>query len=221
MEDSLSARDAFIHWEMEIQKNVYMQDNDYRHSIQFNFANDYPRIDKELMDFGEAISTQLEPLVRENNLAMNLPRLESYNSIGERIDKVVHHPTYVKAGNIIYQSRLLEKMSQPGGLLECLSFLFLSSQTGEAGHNCPIACSAGMIRVLQKNPEIPNQAFYLEKLISPSFETNYTGAQFLTEIQGGSDVGLNAVMAKQDEKNTWRIYGEKWFCSNAGADLIF
>ncbi len=225
MEDYLvksrSARDAFTHWETEIQKNSYTEDHDYRHTIQFYFPNEFARIDAELADFGKEVTTRLEPLVRENNLAINLPRIETFNPIGERIDKIVHHPSYVAAGNIIYHTRLLEKMSHAGGLLECLSLLFLSSQTGEAGHNCPIACSAGIIRVLQKNPEIPNKDYYLQKLTSPSYDTHFTGAQFLTEIQGGSDVGLNAVMATHEEKATWRIYGEKWFCSNAGADLIF
>ncbi len=111
-------------------------------------------------------------------------------------------------------------MSKPGGLLEALTFMFISSQAGEAGHNCPIACSAGIIRVLQKINDFPHKDLYLQKLIAPSFTDNFTGAQFLTEIQGGSDVGRNATIAFQDDQKQWRIRGEKWFCSNANADLI-
>jgi acyl-CoA dehydrogenase len=44
------------------------------------------------------------------------------------------------------------------------------------------------------------------------------GAQFLTEVQGGSDVGANAVTATPADDGTWRINGEKWFCSNINAD---
>ena len=99
-------------------------------------------------------------------------------------------------------------------------FFFLSSQAGEAGHNCPIACSYGIIRVLQKLPHFPSKDLYLEKLIVPSYDENYTGAQFVTEIQGGSDVGNNAVSASKDENGHWRISGEKWFCSNADAELV-
>lgn len=214
------ARDAFDAWKTEIQKNVYSTDTDLMHTIQYYFPNN-AQFTAELDKFGHLVPTQLEELVKENNLAINLPRLDTYNSIGERIDKVVHHPTYVQAGDLIYGSQLLAKMTKQGGLLECLSLLFLSAQVGEAGHNCPIACSAGIIRVLQKLPDFPDKNFYLEKLTSPSFQTNFTGAQFLTEIQGGSDVGLNATYAKEGDQQTWRIYGEKWFCSNAGADLIF
>ena len=216
-----SARDALKQWQDEINENVYSIDEDYIHTIQFSFPDDFKRINQELENFGFNVAHQLEPLVSANNMASNLPQLEEYNSIGERVDKITHHPTYVEAGDIIYSSRLLEKMAQPGGLTECLSLLFLSSQTGEAGHNCPIACSAGIIRVLQKVPNFPEKETYLEKLITPSYQTNFTGAQFLTEIQGGSDVGQNAVYAKQNEDKVWQIYGEKWFCSNAGANLIF
>ncbi len=43
-------------------------------------------------------------------------------------------------------------------------------------------------------------------------------AQFLTEVQGGSDVGANAVQAIEQDDGSWRITGEKWFCSNINAE---
>jgi alkylation response protein AidB-like acyl-CoA dehydrogenase len=217
---SEATREAFTQFERDIEQNIYTTDEDFQHTIQLNVGDGFSALNSELETFGGEVAFNLVPLVKENNLATNLPRLESFNPIGERIDHVSHHPTYVQSGNIIYRSHLLKKMSTFGGLTECLSFLFLSSQAGEAGHNCPIACSAGIIRVLQKHPEVPNKAFYIEKLISPSYDTNFTGAQFITEIQGGSDVGLNEVKATLDENNIFRIEGEKWFCSNANADLI-
>lgn len=225
MEDTITAwqtaRTTFTDWQEDLNKNIYTQDHDYIHTIRYSLPEEFTRIHAELSRFGEIVPTQLEPLVRENNLAVNLPRLEQYNAIGERSNTVVHHPDYTAAGDLIYGTGLLKKMAAPGGLTECQSLLFLSAQTGEAGHNCPIACSAGIIRVLQKIADFPDKSAFLEKLTTPSFSSNFTGAQFLTEIQGGSDVGLNASYAEQDKNKVWRIYGEKWFCSNANADLIF
>jgi len=43
----------------------------------------------------------------------------------------------------------------------------------------------------------------------------YEGATFLTERQGGSDVGANVVEAKL-VGNEYHLYGEKYFASNAG-----
>jgi len=213
------AQRSLSDFESDLYKNAY-HDSDYQHTIKFYFSNHFSRIHAELENFGNEVTNRLEPLANENNLSCNLPRIEKYNPVGECIDHIIHHPTYEEAGKIIYKTGLLKKLAH-SGLLECLSFFFLASQAGEAGHNCPIACSAGMIRVLQKIAPFPGKDYYLERLTDHDFATNFTGAQFLTEIQGGSDVALNTTYALQEKDNIWRIYGEKWFCSNAGADLFF
>ena len=214
-------RAALIAWEKESQRNIYSSDPDFKHTIAFGFEKEtYPQLNAELTLYGEAVAMHLEPLVAENNLDRNLPYIKRCDALGNQIDEIIHHPSYVDAGNIIYGSGLLAKLSQPGQLSECLALLFLSSQTGEAGHHCPIACSAGIIRVLNHIEEAPHREYFLKKLMTPSFANNYTGAQFLTEIQGGSDVGQNRVRATHKEKNVWRIKGEKWFCSNANAELM-
>lgn len=205
-------------WKIEIAQNVYTNDHDLRHSVEMYLRPQKPNLDGELSAFGEVIP-RLEAIVSENNAATNLPRIEHYNGIGALTEDIIHHPAYEQAGNIIYSSRLLERMSRKGGLLEALCFMFISSQAGEAGHNCPVACSAGIIRVLQKTDTIKNKDFYIHRLINPFYTDNYTGAQFLTEVQGGSDVGLNATQAYQED-GQWKVKGEKWFCSNADAELI-
>ncbi len=48
----------------------------------------------------------------------------------------------------------------PGKLLESLSYFFLSSHAGEAGHNCPIACTAGILRVFRNSPDFPQKKNY-------------------------------------------------------------
>src|SRR5438105_14712883 len=56
------------------------------------------------------------------------------------------------------------------------------------------------------------------------------GEMFLTEKQGGSDVGQTATVARphpgegmakgEGLQPEWELWGEKWFCSNVSADLI-
>ena len=215
-----TGRNELIFWLEQLRQNSYLTDGDFRHSISFRLPEKFASLDPELESFAETVLHHVVPLVQENNLPSNLPRIDRFDSIGLKVDKIIHHPSYEAAGNYIYGSRLMERMSKKGGLLEGLSFLFLSAHAGEAGHNCPIACSAGLIRVLQKVGDFPKKQLYLKKLLAPSFKENYTGAQFVTEIQGGSDVGRNETTAYKDENGDWRITGEKWFCSNANADLI-
>jgi alkylation response protein AidB-like acyl-CoA dehydrogenase len=54
-------------------------------------------------------------------------------------------------------------------------------------------------------------------LLEADYDRCQRGAQFLTEEQGGSDVGANLTRAVRDG-DAWRLHGEKWFCSVADAD---
>ena len=42
---------------------------------------------------------------------------------------------------------------------------------------------------------------------------------FLTERQGGSDVGANTTRAVPDG-DEWRLFGDKHFCSNVDAEIF-
>ncbi|ETO93413.1 acyl-CoA dehydrogenase family protein [Legionella oakridgensis] len=213
------AREHFVKWNVQLRESILLKQSCLLHTYRLYFPDD-PEFIQQLLDFSAAVANELEPVVMENNLDVNLPGLEQYNAIGERQDKVIHHPSYERAGDIIYGSGLMRYLLAPGQMLKTLSLFLLSSHAGEAGHNCPIACSAGVIRVLSHYSNLKETHDYLDKLTEPSFRDNYTGAQFLTEVQGGSDVGANATQAHLDEQQQWRITGEKWFCSNANADLI-
>ncbi len=213
------ARQRLDSWQAELAKNVYADDQLYQHTLQYYFAEDFPDLHNFLLEYGNIIA-KTECTVMINNQRSHLPNLVSHNPLGERINYVDHHPTYLDIGDAIYGGKILENIAQPGRLLAATAVFHLASQLGEAGHNCPLACTAGVIRVFNRVNNVPNKEFYLKKMTTPSFRNNFTGAQFLTEIQGGCDVGQNVVAAKQDEDGQWRIHGEKWFCSNANADLF-
>ncbi|HAT6977118.1 TPA: acyl-CoA dehydrogenase [Legionella pneumophila] len=214
-----TARDHFRLWNKQLKDNILLEQSCLMHTYKTHFP-DEPDFIHQLSQFSKTVAEELEPTVMENNLDANLPKIEQYNAIGQRDDRVIHHPAYIRSGDIIYGSNLMQYLLKPGQMKKTLSLFLLSSHAGEAGHNCPIACSAGVIRVLSHYSQLEKTPYYLDKLTYPSFSNNFTGAQFLTEIQGGSDVGANASRAYLDEQNQWRISGEKWFCSNANADLI-
>ncbi|WP_133129305.1 acyl-CoA dehydrogenase family protein [Legionella yabuuchiae] len=214
-----TAREQFKTWEKQLKENILRPESNLMHTYCFYLSEDTHFLNA-LQTFASQVAKELEPIVRENNQDEHLPRLQQYDAIGERKDVVNHNPLYVKAGDIIYGSGLMGYLNKPGQMLKTLSLFILSSHAGEAGHNCPIACSAGVMRILNHHSDLKENDEWVEKLSLPSFRENFTGAQFLTEIQGGSDVGANASYAYQDEEGHWRITGEKWFCSNANAELI-
>lgn len=170
--------------------------------------------------FGAACAGPVNAAVIAGNLPHNLPRLERYSPYGERVEAIEFHPSYHDAGRAIYGSGVMSVLGEPGNNLRALSLFYLSAHNGEAGHNCPLACTAGLIRALRHVGDEALRERYLPRLLSTDYEKLAHGAQFLTEVQGGSDVGANAVRAVPDAADgAWRIHGEKWFCSNASFDL--
>lgn len=171
--------------------------------------------------FGAVVAGELDAVVAENNREGNLPRLAGWDGIGRRAHPVDHHPTWRRAGQLMYGSGMMAAYAeQPAPHTAILSLFYLSAMVGEGGHNCPFACDAGAIRALQELGSPEQRARYLPRLLDPDFDRAYTAAQWLTEVQGGSDVGANGTVAVPTGQGTWRLHGEKWFCSNVDADVI-
>ncbi|MCA9513626.1 MAG: acyl-CoA dehydrogenase family protein [Myxococcales bacterium] len=175
--------------------------------------------------FGAVAAGPLDAAAIENNRAGNEPKLDRWSPIGERLEAIAHHPSFQACGRHIYEDG--EVIAAYGGdapHARALALFFLSSHAGEAGHNCPVACTAGIVKALAAEGSEELKARYMPGLLTNRFEERLDGAQFLTEIQGGSDVGANGTRAEPDGEalgtTRWRIHGEKWFCSNADADLI-
>ena len=201
--------------------NFYLADDGLERALQLllSEADALPIIER-LKSFG-AEAARISPLVSENNLHRNLPRLDSHDGIGRRIDEVVHHPTYHEVGAAIYGSGVMESLGDANHPnLYSLALFYLSQMNGEAGHNCPLACTAGIIKILQHVAPEKIRDQYLPGFLKTNYDERLHGAQFLTEVQGGSDVGANATTAfPTQEDGGYEIHGQKWFCSNIDADL--
>ncbi len=219
-EGQVQGRNALNEWREAIAGCVYSADALLDHSVRVAVSSNCDEFIRQLKSLGNDIANNLEPLVAENDFPQNMPRLESYDGIGMLTNGVTHHPNYQKVGNAIYATGMMKKLAEPGKLTESLLLFYLTSHLGEAGHNCPVACTAGIIRVLGRVDDFQEKEALLEKLTTASFTHNFTGAQFVTEVQGGSDVALNSCKAVKQGDGSWLISGEKWFCSNANADLI-
>ncbi len=216
-----SARRQLADWEKEQPSNFFTADLNFQRTLEYHWGIDtYRRNAPALYRFGQVLASKVDPDVRIANRDENPPRLERYDAWGERIEEVLFHPSHHEAGRHIYASGMMGAYEQPGSNLYSLALFYLSSQNGEAGHNCPVACTAGLIKVLQAVGDEHLKERYLGRLFDPDYETHYHGAQFLTEVQGGSDVGANSTTASPAEaKGVWLLNGEKWFCSNITADL--
>jgi hypothetical protein len=98
------------------------------------------------------------------------------------------------------------------------AFTFLFNQA-EFGLGCPINVTDGCAKLLSSFGSEQLKARYLDGLTQTDMSKLTQGGQFMTEKEGGSDVGKLTTSAVQ-EGDHWRLYGEKWFCSNADAEVV-
>jgi acyl-CoA dehydrogenase len=175
-----------------------------------------------LKDFGGAVAEVVDPAVAILEHHRELPAHVPYDAIGRRVDEVEFHPEYRRAGQAVWASGILAVNQGGRGAFEQAALFYLLAQAGEGGHSCPVVCTAGLARAVERRGSPELNARYAAGLFEVDYDRCLRGSQFLTEIQGGSDVGANAAWAQPDptEPGAWRITGEKWFCSVADADLF-
>lgn len=220
------ARGDLLAWQAAQPANFYTSNPQLRRLLQRLWGPErLDRHEAHLERFGAVVAGPLDEAAVVNNRHWNLPRFEGWSSYGDRDDSIEHHPSNDACGRHIYQDgRVIAVYADAPANLHAQVLFYLSSHAGEAGHNCPVACTAGVVKALQGvgSPELRDA--WLPGVLSDAWPGRLHGAQFLTELQGGSDVGANAVVAVPDGEDLgttrWRIRGEKWFCSNADADLF-
>ncbi len=156
----------------------------------------------------------------------NSPQLRTHNAIGERIDVVDYHASYYELQKLSYGSEIvslkynaefLKKYKTQRHLIG-FSVAYYFAQT-ETGLFCPICMTDALARVLERHNSHPLAKTTLQHLTTSDLNSLWTGAMFLTEKQGGSDVGANTVQA-EERGGRWFLNGDKWFCSNADAEAI-
>jgi len=204
-------------WEASKPDNFYTADRNLRAVLQRHLGDALAAVEPNLIAFGEACAQIIDAAAKAEDQIGNHPRLQRFTSLGERIEAVEFHPNHDRTGAIIWDADLLAAQAEPGSSVYQMALFYLLTHNGEAGHACSVTCTAGLIRALQQAAAPDVREKFLPWLLDPDYATMQHGAQFLTEVQGGSDVGANAVTAVAAGDGTWRITGEKWFCSNINA----
>ncbi|MGA2322121.1 MAG: acyl-CoA dehydrogenase family protein [Solirubrobacteraceae bacterium] len=198
-------------WQAARATNFYDATPNLARSLRVRLGDDGLRaIEPGLRAFGEAVAKVVEPAVQV--LELRPPSLAPADPLGRESQRVTFDPEYAGAGRAVCASGIAA--APP---FEQAALLYLLAHAGEGGHACPVVCTAGLIRALRRHGSPELQERFLPPLLEPDYDRCHRGAQFLTEVQGGSDVGANRVEAVPDG-DVWRISGEKWFCSVADAD---
>src|SRR5712691_8815608 len=216
--------------------NFYTADPDLSFLLQRHLSEeDYERALLILTDMGAVASQRMDELAQIAN--RQGPVLMQLDKRGQRVDEVIFHPAYHELERIAYQDFAIAACSHrddapgwPGKVPQPVKFAlgYLGMQA-EAGVFCPVSMTDALARVLERYGSEPLKRRFLSGLTALTMAELNQGAMFLTEKQGGSDVGLTSTVAKPRLSNNisenglhpeWEIWGDKWFCSNVSADLI-
>jgi alkylation response protein AidB-like acyl-CoA dehydrogenase len=157
-----------------------------------------------LREFGETVARVIDPAVATLESRRDRPMTDGH--------RVVFDPAYETAGRAVWASGVVGAPAH-----EQAALLYLLAHAGEGGHSCPVVCTAGLVRALRRHASPDLRERFLPPLLDRDYDRAQRGAQFLTERQGGSDVGANTVAASRDGDG-WQLSGEKWFCSVADAE---
>jgi acyl-CoA dehydrogenase len=154
------------------------------------------------------------------------PVLHSRDRFGRDHDWIEYHPAYREMEQIAFGDFQFHAMSHRGGVLGMdrplppvakYAFQYLFVQA-EFGLMCPISVTDTSIHLIRKFGSNALQDYLLPRMLSGDLSSLWKGTQFITEKAGGSDVGAIETIAR-NEAGTWRLYGEKWFCSHTDADV--
>lgn len=154
------------------------------------------------------------------------PKLHYRDRFGRDNEWIEHHPAYRDMERIAFTDFGLHVMSHQPGVLgwpDCIpaiakyAFTYLFVQA-EFGLMCPISLTDTGLAMLRRFGDDMIQREFADRIAVQDADTMLRCSQFMTEKAGGSDVGLVETVARQ-EGDHWRLFGEKWFCSNTDADV--
>jgi alkylation response protein AidB-like acyl-CoA dehydrogenase len=168
-------------------------------------------------DWGALCGGTLRQLAEESGRVENRPRLRHFDAHNRRVDEIVLPTSTTRALQIVEGEHRLGALRGDPHVFTARWYLYL--QNGEAGVGCSLACTDGMVRALERLGDRPIHADVVRQVRESSAERYSHGAQFVTEIQGGSDAGANLLEARRNGER-WTLHGQKWFCSNVNANYF-
>ncbi len=208
--------------------NFFSSDPDFARLLKLHLGDAlYQELESQLVSLGRRASDELD--VWALSADKNPPQLRHRTRRGEALQSIDKHPDYVALERVAYAELGLASMSHdtrdgkkasPPLVKYALTFLFVQAEFGLC---CPVSMTDSLTRTLRKFGAPELVARFLPMLASRDFDTLFQGAMFMTEQAAGSDVARIATRAALETgvngEEAWRLYGDKWFCSNADADL--
>jgi acyl-CoA dehydrogenase len=202
--------------------NFYHENSNLKRLLKTMLPKDFFQwADKELEAFGALCAGEIDMRAIHTDRE-GQPKLIRYDKMGNEVSAVWLNEGYKKTveetyntGIVGYVHKKIPELGYKGNYVYSYAQAYLLSHA-EPGFYCPVTLTKATAYLIDHYASESLKEKFLPHVLSTGDVELYEGATFLTERQGGSDVGANKVRAVKDGEY-YRIYGEKYFASNAGA----
>ncbi|MFL6282426.1 MAG: acyl-CoA dehydrogenase family protein [Pyrinomonadaceae bacterium] len=201
--------------------NQYEDDRALRSYLKRQLPPEVLRdVEPSLAELGEMAGGELYRMQLEDRL--NEPRLIQWDAWGERVDRIEVSPLWRVAERIAAERGLVatayERRHGKYSRTHQLALAYLFTPSTDI-YSCPLAMTDGAARALIDSGNRTLIERVVPHLVSRDPESFWTSGQWMTELTGGSDVGLSETVARRDAEGAWRLYGRKWFTSAAASRI--
>ena len=181
--------------------------------------------DAKLLELGELVGTRVAP--NADVVDAHPPRLVRYDRWANDVDEVEHHPAMLDSKRALWENGYVSGFAAdertrgrttPGVVIAGAHYLVSQADTGLV---CSMGMTSGVAGLVDAYapPGVRDQL--LAGLRADNIESGIDGSMFLTERDGGSDLGRTVHCTARDiGDGRVRIDGEKWFCSNVDGEAI-
>lgn len=206
--------------------NAYLSDPDFARLLRvYGTPELVAAVEPHFVRLGGLVRADLDRLAQAADA--HPPVLKQRTRAGADLQSIDKHPSYVALERHAFAEFGLAAMSHRAGVFDWptplppivkygLTMLFVQAEFGLC---CPVSMTDALTRTLTKFGAPELVARFRDRLVTQDFDALFQGAMFMTEQDAGSDVGAIATRARPAGDGTWRLSGDKWFCSNADADL--
>jgi acyl-CoA dehydrogenase len=145
------------------------------------------------------------------------PWLKMFDHTGVRVDEILYAPEYCRMLQMGYRTGVLWRAFEEKSLLPGFLWIYVTSFY-DPGLACPYTVSFATAAAIAKHATPDLRDRYLANMLRRD-GTAWQGATWMTEIKGGSDLGANVETMAIRMGDRWSLTGDKYFASNAGAEL--
>lgn len=202
----------FLNWRKSV--DYYADDPFIQKVIRCFTGDEAPAVDRAAREVSKKVSYRWRDLSERIAWPEKRIFMMHYDGHNRRIDRIVRPAETEIMEREIFAEALYSGKTP---LWERLVKMYLIYQNGEACTACPVTCTEGLVALLERFADTPETKEILRHTKEGIDGEFAIGAQYLSEIQGGSDVPANLLEAVREDGG-WRLYGTKFFCSAAHAD---